>query len=246
MDFDGNVIAIYDVVSGFKEGKLNDATFINDSTLAASAGWGNSDEDLWSRAVIIDTLGNLLNSTVLMQDLYSSILQVAYDGKLVYMSNTFQNNQFDVYLTKLNKNLEDDTIYTMPFTYDSLCPYQIVSDTIIQDDCGLIVGIADDDKIVGRYDGMKVGMEVWPNPASEVVRFVLESQQKVGQLDSWQLDKLSIEIYDIFGRIVQEINVRDGQNEVLINVSAFSPGIYIAILKNDPGIMESRKFVVVH
>jgi hypothetical protein len=89
-------------------------------------------------------------------------------------------------------------------------------------------------------------MEVWPNPASEVVRFVLESQQKVGQLDSWQLDKLSIEIYDIFGRIVQEINVRDGQNEVLINVSAFSPGIYIAILKNDPGIMESRKFVVVH
>ncbi len=94
--------------------------------------------------MIIDTLGNLLNSTILIQDLYTSILQVTYDGKLLYGSNTYQNNEFDAYLTKLNQNLEDDTLYTRPYTYDSLCPYQIVSDTIVQDDCELIVGIEEE------------------------------------------------------------------------------------------------------
>jgi hypothetical protein len=83
--------------------------------------------------LLIDTLGNLLNYKVLVQSNYTSELAVTFDGKLLYASNTLQNDEFDVYLTKLNQNLEDDTIYTRPFTYDSLCPYQIVSDTIVQE-----------------------------------------------------------------------------------------------------------------
>ncbi len=144
LDMEGNIVGVYDVVSGYKEGKLSYAQFLNDSTLAADAGWGNSEDDVWSRAIILDTLGNLLNSTVLVYDIYTSILQITYDGKLAYASNTYQNSQFDCFLTKLNQNLEQDTIYTRPFTYDSLCPYQIVSDTIVQDDCGLIVGIEEE------------------------------------------------------------------------------------------------------
>ena len=171
------LIGVYDVVTGFKDGKLSYAQFLNDSILAASAGWGNTDEDLWSRAVIMDTLGNLLNSTVLMQDLYTSILEVSYDGKLVYASNTYQNNQFDFYLTKLNQNLGQDTLYTRPFTYDSLCPYQIVSDTIVQDDCGLIVGIEEPGgggagEQGGREAGGRGTWKVWPNPASGTLSIV--------------------------------------------------------------------------
>jgi len=169
VNLQGEVIGVFDIVEGYKFGKLSYAQFLNDSTLAASAGWGNSEDDLWSRAVIIDTLGNLLNSTVLMQDLYTSILEVAFDGKLVYASNTYQDNQFDFYLTKLNQNLGQDSIYTRPFAYDSLCPYQIVSDTIVQDDCGLIVGIEEDGRTVGREDDKTNRLSIWPNPASGIV-----------------------------------------------------------------------------
>ena len=232
MDMDGNVISVYDVVYGYQEGKLSYAQFINDSTLAASAGWGNTDDDLWSRAVIIDTLGNLLNSTVLMEDLYTSILQVAYDG------------QFDCYLTKLNQNLEDDTIYTRPFTYDSLCPYQIVSDTIVQDDCGLIVGIEEEPgsgeagKPVGGEAGKRGSLEIWPNPASDEIHGRLS-------MDDGRLNRdLTLVIYNIFGKEVQRIIVPDAQEKFLVNVEDFPPGIYIVILKDGVDLLESRKFII--
>jgi hypothetical protein len=244
MDMDGNVISVYDVVYGYQEGKLSYAQFINDSTLAASAGWGNTDDDLWSRAVIIDTLGNLLNSTVLMEDLYTSILQVAYDGKLVYASNTYQNGQFDCYLTKLNQNLEDDTIYTRPFTYDSLCPYQIVSDTIVQDDCGLIVGIEEEPgsgeagKPGGGEAGKRGSLEIWPNPASDEIHGRLS-------MDDGRLNRdLTLVIYNIFGKEVQRIIVPDAQEKFLVNVEDFPPGIYIVILKDGVDLLESRKFII--
>jgi len=249
LDLEGNVIGVYDVVSGFKEGKLSYAQFVNDSTLAASAGWGNSESDLWSRAVIIDTLGNLLNSTVLMQDLYTSILEVAYDGKLVYASNTYQNNQFDFYLSKLNQNLEDDTLYTRPFTYDSLCPYQIVSDTILQDDCGLIVGIEEEDKTVRRYDDKIKGLTLYPNPASGVL--------SVECLGLSEFEDLELLIYDVFGRSVvaniisspMEAGGREGggaggEMSWTIDVSSLPPGIYLAVVREGTSIVASGKFVV--
>jgi len=235
MDMDGNVLDVYDVVYGYKYGKLSYAQFLNDSILAASAGWGNTEADLWSRAVIIDTLGNLLNSTVLMEDLYTSILQVTYDGKLLYASNTYQNDQFDCYLAKLNENLEEDTLYTMPFTYDSLCPYQIVSDTIVQDDCGLIVGIEEEEGMEAWGQG---GLEIWPNPAREQihVRFYM---------DDGRFNKdLGLEIYDIFGREVKEIKVPIKQNEVQINVEGYPTGIYLILLKGGQNIRASAKFVI--
>jgi hypothetical protein len=248
MDMFGNVIDVYDVVNGYKYGKLTYAQFINDSTLAAEAAWGNNTDSVWSRAVIIDTLGNLLNNTVLLQNDYTSILQITFDGKLLYGSNIYQNNQFDCYLTKLNQNLEDDTIYTMPFTYDSLCPYQIISDTLVQDDCGLIVGIEDEEDEHGSGEaGKRGGMEIWPNPAREQLHIRLNMDSlSASWRDGRFIKDWTLVIYDIFGRKVHEIKVPDGQKEIQINVEGFSPGVYVVILKNGFNILESRKFIVAH
>jgi hypothetical protein len=240
MDFEGNVIGIYDVVSGYRDGALTHASFINDSILAASAGWGNTDDSLWSYAVIIDTLGNLLNSRVLVQDLYTSYLQVTYDRKLLYMSNTSQNGEFDVILTKLNQNLEDDTLYTMPFTYDSLCPFQIVSDTIVQDDCDVIVGV-EDGRTVRRYEGEECELVVWPNPANSVLSV------KVLGLSSGRY--YSLVIYDIFGRIALFLppgggRAGDGGWSWQVDVSALPTGIYLAVVKDERNVLGTGKFVV--
>jgi hypothetical protein len=209
MNLLGDVIDIYDVIQGFTHGQLSYAAFINDSLLAASAGWGNSDLDIKTKAVTIDTLGNLLNSYVLMNDIYTSILQVTYDGKLAYFTNTEQNGQFDVYLQKLNQNLEDDTIYTDPFQYDTLCPYPIVSDTIVQDDCELIVGFPELPK---KEEKPKV-MKIFPNPAGN--RFQVASSML-------QVSSCIIEVFDLFGRKVKEIRVPKGQNDVEVDVEGES------------------------
>ena len=262
LDLQGNVLGVYDAVSGFKFGLLYLAQFLDDTTLCASANWGMTEEDCRPRAVIIDTLGKLLNSTVLTQDIYTSFLQVTYDGKLVYGSNTYQNNQFDCFLTKLNQNLEDDSIYTRPFTYDSLCPYQILSDTIVQDDCELIVGIEEEEETGGQGEEGKRGeMEIWPNPAESIIHCRLSNVDCRGDC--------SLMIYDIFGREAPTRqnslppgggragdgggngregggNGREGglQNWQ-IDVSTLPPGIYLAVVKNGHSFISSAKFVVV-
>jgi hypothetical protein len=172
LDLDGTVVGIYDIIDGYKNGGLTHAQFINDSTLAAICAYGNTQNDIVTMALHIDTLGNITKSFDLGANINGKDLELAFDEKLTIFYNVLQNDQFDVYLRKLNYNLEDDTFYTLPFTYDSLCPYQIVSDTIVQDDCGLIVGVEENDggETGGQGDKEKMGeLEIWPNPASGVL-----------------------------------------------------------------------------
>jgi hypothetical protein len=161
MDINGNISNIYDLITGYNNGGLAYACFINDTVLAASAGWGNTDEDHKGYAILIDTVGSIIDTTLLVQDIYTKHMQLAFDEKLVYMYNTNQNGRFDVYLTKLNYELEDDTFYTYPFQYDTLCPYPIASDTIVLDDCGLIVGM---EEVKPEKVEEQAVLKVYPNP----------------------------------------------------------------------------------
>ncbi len=232
MDLNGNVIDIYDIVTGYFHGGLTYATFINDSTLAAGIGWGNTEDDIKNYAVLIDTSGNIKDSTFLVQDIYTIYMDTVYDNKLVYMYNTYQNGQFDVYLRKLNQELEDDTLYTYPFQYDTLCPYPIASDTIVQDDCGLIVGIEDNEKMERKKDGER--MVLYPNPASDYINC------RLSVVDC----QCSLFVYDMFGRKMEEILIPKGQQLVQLDVSGYGSGIYIAVLKNSRRVMAREKFVV--
>jgi hypothetical protein len=81
-------------------------------------------------------------------------------------------------------------------------------------------------------------MEVWPNPASSEIHVRLN-------MDDGRFYKdLKIVINDVFGREVRNIKIPDGQDEVIVNVESYPPGVYIAILKNGLDLLESSKFVV--
>jgi hypothetical protein len=233
MDLDGNIIEVFDLVNGYIYGGLAWAQFINDTILAGSASWGNHLDSARQYAVLFDTLGNIVDSTLLSTDIYGPKLQVAYDDKLLYMYNTFQNDQFDVYLTKLNYNLESDTFYSYPFKYDSLCPYPIESDTISQEGCDIIVGI-DEEEEEPRADVGAGVMELFPNPASNEINCRLSTVNCQCVFD----------IYDIWGRKMDEIIIPKGQELTMLDVSSYPVGIYIAVLKSEKKILEWKKFIV--
>jgi hypothetical protein len=52
------------------------------------------------------------------------------------------------------------------------------------------------------------------------------------------------EVWDIFGRKVEEVRVPEGQKQVQINVSTYPPGVYIALLKSQNRVLGREKFVV--
>jgi hypothetical protein len=84
--------------------------------------------------------------------------------------------------------------------------------------------------------GGRGGLEIWPNPASQVIS-VKSSVISSGK-------DCSIVIYDVFGREITEIKVPDRSDQVQINVESYPAGVYIAILKNGSDLLGSGKFVV--
>jgi len=237
LDLQGNLTGVYDLVqANYDLGKIMTFDFFNDSILTGSAFWGNDVEPYESRVILFDTLGHVTDSVTVMYDYFLGFVKTTFDDKILIFKSDNTDGELDPTLIKLNMNLEQDTFYTWPFVYDSLCPYQIVSDTIVPDDCGVIVGIEEDGKNVGREDGKKRGLEIWPNPASGIVDFRWSMVDFRGDL--------SLMIYDVFGREVAEIKVPERQDQIQINVESYPPGVYIAILKNGCDLLGSGKFVV--
>ena len=230
LDMTGNVIDLYDIVEGFNYGGLGNSEFINDSVIICSIGWGNTEDDLKSYAAFIDTVGNIMDTAFLVQDIYTVVTDAVYDDKLAFMYNTYQSNQFDVHLVKFNMQLESDTFYTYPYQYDTLCPYSIPSDTIPIEGCDIIVGIHDYHEPVAEEDLM----EVYPNPASYIVNI----RYPISDIRN------TILIYDTFGRLMDAIIVPSGQDGSQIDVSGYPNGIYVAVLRNDEKVLGRKKFVV--
>ena len=87
---------------------------------------------------------------------------------------------------------------------------------------------------VGDIQQAKPAFVLFPNPAQSEIHCRLSI---VGC-------RLSMYIYDLFGRKQHEIQIPKGQKQVKIDVSGFSPGIYLAVLRNEKEVLGRKKFVV--
>ncbi|HPT14218.1 MAG TPA: T9SS type A sorting domain-containing protein [Bacteroidales bacterium] len=117
----------------------------------------------------------------------------------------------DVVAIKLNANLEYDSIYTQAYTYDSLCPYPIVSDTVI---CNC-------EPFVSIYEAQSVTktLNIYPNPASD--HFVINCGQEKPAGGA-------LLIYDVYGRLKYLEEQPPGKSQSVINCEHWKPGLYFA------------------
>jgi len=238
IDLQGNLVDVLNIAPFGISGKAFKAVFINDTTIAISAVWGNPDINK-PMAVLTDTNGTILSQQELLENSYLSYVRSTQDEKLLFytMMQDPQDDMFDAYLFKLNQDLSHAPVNTQTFTYDSLCPYQIASDTISQDDCGLIVGL---EELLPAIKPKNNEIVVFPNPAISVVSYRLS----VVSEEIANRSGCVVEVWDLFGRKVEAMEVPPGQTELKSDVSAWPPGVYIAIWRNDREILARRKFVV--
>ncbi|MFZ4707462.1 MAG: T9SS type A sorting domain-containing protein, partial [Bacteroidales bacterium] len=149
-------------------------------------------------------------------------------------------------LYKFNSNLEYDSVYTIPRTYDSLCPHPIVSDTIPMPDNCIYVSLPEEPK-VGELQPLKL----YPNPASDYVSIELPEYavtiDKNGVLTESRYRPIKgecdLEVYDINGkRIYSETLEAAGRNHVIIT-SGWGSGIYLVELEQKGVRIASAKLV---
>ena len=208
----------------------------NDTTLLAGIMWRNTPGYDYGYSALLktDTLGNLLDYRMLIDEYRGpeDIIKT-FDNKILVAENYYVDGLWRIYLFKLNENLEDDTLYTLPFTYDSLCDHQITSDTTDLD-CWLHVSI-DDIPLKEDYDRR---LEIWPNPAKEQINIKYQLNESGYQKET------VLEIFDVYGKKVEEYLFPEQQSQISINTSSFHQGIYIAVVKRNKQILDVGRFVI--
>lgn len=207
---------------------------ISDSTLLTGLVWESNNNEIFNSEVIkIDTLGTLINRRLLLfDDQAPTSMLLSSDNKILVSGTYFIDGNLDIYLWKMNSDLEDDTLYTQPITYDSLCPYKVLSDTVDLD-CSLFVNI-DEIPTKEEYEST---IKISPNPVRDWVTLSLPDNLAPGDID--------LAFYNIFGQKVMNTTVAPQNRAVSLNVSNLESGFYLATCKDSKKKIFKGKFVVV-
>lgn len=240
------------LMTGTEAGIASTLHFLYPDTLVLACGWKYPLYDYSEGVVKCDTAGNIIQVKILIDSVINTFQGgvVTFDKKVVLVGGfTKLNTTSDVYLFKINSNLELDSAYTAPRSYDSLCPYPILSDTLDLEGCGIYTSIPDP---VLQPDVFT--LKAYPVPAKD--RFTIQIPEQLlaeGSMSGvnintvyHQWDKTTLQIIDINGRIVFEKVVYYNEKEVEINCSAWPNGLYVAHLLYKTIQTSKTKFLVSH
>jgi hypothetical protein len=237
-DSDGNPIDNYflmgDTIGG---GSAFPIAVLNDTTFIIGVAWKTiafPNPQGYSEVFVTDTLGNVTDRRLLISDFQiPSDIIITWDKKIVITGMYYIGSNWDIYLWKMNENLEDDTLYTQPLNYDSLCPYEIQSDTVDLD-CGVFVNI-DELPTKEEYEST---IKIYPNPAWEWAVLTLPDVVAGGEVE--------LVVYDVFGRKVEKVvEVMPVNRMLLLDVASYPAGMYVAVAMDKKGRRYTGKFVVV-
>lgn len=236
-DYDGSpVYKKYILTDTIEGGEVVSICNYNDSLLLTGLVWGpspNQFDEYYSEIFMLDTLGNVLNRKLLLNAEYApqNIIK-SFDNKIIVSGHYVVDGNWDIYMWKLNSDLEIDTLYSQPMTYDSLCPYQILSDTVDLD-CSLFVNIDE----IPTKDEYESTIKVSPNPARDWIALSLPDNVSSGILE--------VSVYNIFGQEVMKSSVVPQNHSFSLNISHLSSGFYLATCKDVKKQILKGKFVVV-
>jgi len=225
-------------------GGLGALNFLNDTTLVVFVG-GTVNGDKYYKWIKTDTLGFEQQvryyTDVWMRSSNNALL--TQDQKIASLSS---NQSSTIYFYKINSDLELDSIYTIPITYDSLCPFPIVSDTV-DPDCDLIVSIQDPEQHPEAYQ-----LKVYPNPAANTITVeipqLLQKHTGPGGFQATTVyhkwGTAVLEVCDLFGKKQLERVVHQGQTPVTMDVSRWPWGMYVFRLSFRGETVAMEKVVV--
>jgi hypothetical protein len=232
----GEMISGYPLLADTIEGGgANSILLVNDSIIYAGLSWTQDPIyfEGFSDIVKADTFGvlkiqrNLMSNTTFAPD----DIILTSDNKIVTIGSYYVNGPWNIYLWKMNLDLEDDTLYTQPSVYDSLCPYGITSDTL-ELDCSLFVKINE----IPTKEEYESTIKISPNPARDWIVLTMP-EIKLS-------DEMELAIYNIFGQDVMKARAVMQNRSISLNISDLSPGVYLVSCKDAKSRILKGKFEV--
>ena len=220
------------------DGYIIDPKFTNDGRMFAYTTYMDNTFS-WEESLIgiheIDSTGGWHN-TFVHPGMHSFARMIITEDQKILIAGLY-GHDYDqqIMLSKYNTSLEYDSIYTVPLVYDYLCTDTIVSKTIDLD-CEVIVDVKD---IPTREEYNKSIRQIYitpaPNPATEQVRFMLKNTE--------HHKNINIICYDTHGRQMSMVGVNSGITDKTMDISSWSPGIYMAIVYAGNQRVGSARFI---
>ena len=217
---------------------IQGAVQITDSTFIAAANWGLEEQGGNPNGeYIFDLLGNIYQYNSRPNTMGKNRIIKTTDGDFLFGTNYKNGNDYDIYLYKLDSNLQSVPFDNNPYNYDSLCPDPIQSGYISLEDCSIITSIDDASSPEDYYASLKtITIKAFPNPAKDKVTFAFENTDKH--------HNIKMVCYDVFGRKVDEQKIYPGQLEAQVNVSYWKCGMYVAVVRSEGKVVGKEKILV--
>lgn len=245
----GEEVYFVDIMQGTTVGGISTLNLLNNDTLFLGCAWKDSAYDTHIGIIKSDTLGNISKTKILLENVWRSLIssKISIDGKWVGVGSFEEDSPpMKIYFYKLDQNLQYDSLYNQAFTYDSLCPHPVVSDTINLDDCNIITSV---DK---RISPEIYSLKAYPSPCTDRVTFelpeIISTEASSGTKSVTtvyrQWKGAVLEIFSSDGKKMYSFSVSENSKIVSINVTGWNPGVYAARLEYRGTSVALRKFVV--
>jgi len=219
---------------------MNDIERINDSLFMGLTTFGIDNEDFFWGELIIDTSGKIYK-----QDFRpvgtngSSKLVKTFDKKYVVGTGLIEGKtDWDIYMYKINEELEQDTIYPGNYTYDSLCPYPIKSGTVDLSDCLIVTDVGETPTPQEYYAGLQsIPITTYPNPVNgDEITFEFQNTDCHSNM--------KLKVFNVYGELAAEQIVYKYQGAGKMDTKNWKAGMYVALIYSNGKIAGKTKFVV--
>ena len=157
----------------------------------------------------------------------------SFDGKYLLSGFDVQSDDIQGYYNKVSINpLSFDTMYTAPYTYDSLCPGIATSDTLYFEDCDVITGEND----IQYEQPTKTPLLLYPNPTHD------ELTVSLGK--ATHISTVSITINTLTGEVQCSEDMLPGEQTTRLSTHSWPKGIYLVTARMGNEVVGREKIVV--
>ena len=207
-----------------------------------ATGYMYDEEDNYANGeIVVDTAGSVFNYTIRENTIGARIyLAKTFDEKYVLNTEYLLPNQTtsDIYLYKINENLEQDTVYPGNYTYDSMCNHTIESGVIDLGGCYGITGIGEIPTLENYNKKLQtIPVTASPNPTNNGE--VLLEFENTGLFEN-----LELKVFDVYGKQVFSNTILHNQGASRLDVSSWARGMFVATVFSNGQIKGRCKFLV--
>jgi hypothetical protein len=212
--------------------RINDTLFMTASFFGPEYG-GNPGGEF-----VVSTSGNVYNYNSRPNTKFPKLIKTV-DNNYVFVTNISEDkSDWDIYIYKIDENLNDVPFDPTPHNYDSLCPGGIQSGTIDMTDCFVWTNIGNAPSPKEYYARIKlIPIRAYPNPVTECpIIFEFENTEHHKNIE--------LKCFDNFGKAIHNQKIYRYQETAKVKINNWRKGIYIGVVYSNGLPVGQCKFVV--